>query len=48
MVIYQGLMGTETDSTYKITVPDILGLSKESISNQLLDLALKTIATRVE
>lgn len=48
MVIYEGLMGTEEDSTYKITIPDIPGISKESISDQLLDLAVKTIASRVE
>lgn len=48
MVIYEGLMGTEEDSTYKITIPDIPGISKESISDQLLDLAVRTIATRVE
>lgn len=48
MVIYEGLMGTEEDSTYKIHIPDIPGISKESISDQLLDLATRTIATRVE
>lgn len=48
MVIYEGLMGTEEDSTYKITIPNIPGISKESLSNQLLDLAIRTITTRVE
>ena len=44
-VIYEGLMGTETDTTYKITIPDLPGVSyKESISDLLLDLARETIA----
>ena len=48
-VIYEGLMGTETDTTYKITIPDLPGVSyKESISDLLLDLARETIAKRIE
>lgn len=45
-VIYEGLMGTEEDTQYEIKIPEIPGLNKESISNRLLDLALKCITDR--
>lgn len=45
-VIYEGLMGTETDSTYKIEIPEIPGINKESISDKLLDIAMKCITDR--
>lgn len=45
-VIYEGLMGTEEDSPYTITIPDTLGISRESISNRLLDIAMECITKR--
>lgn len=45
-VIYEGLMGTEEDSTYKIVIPEIPGINKESISDQLLDIAMKCITEK--
>jgi len=44
-VIYEGLMGTEEDSPYKIKLPD--SCVKEQITNKLLDMALKQIQNRV-
>ncbi len=45
-VIYEGIMGTEQDSTYKIEIPEIPGINKESISNSLLDIAMKCITDK--
>ena len=45
-VIYEGLMGTE-ESPYKITIPDIKGINKESIQDKLLDIAMKCVVDRV-
>lgn len=45
-VIYEGLMGTEEDSTYKIKYPEIPGINKENISDKLLDIAMKAIIDR--
>ena len=45
-VIYEGLMGTEK-SPYKITIPDIKGINKESIQDKLLDIAMKCVVDRV-
>ena len=45
-VIYEGLMGTE-DSPYKITIPNIKGINKESIQDKLLDIAMKCVVDRV-
>ena len=45
-VIYEGLMGTE-ESSYKITIPEIEGISKESIQDKLLDIAMKCVVDRV-
>ena len=45
-VIYEGLMGTETDSPYKINIPEMPGINKETISNSLLDIAMKCITNR--
>lgn len=45
-VIYEGLMGTEEDSPYKIKIPEIPGINKESISDKLLDIAMKCITDR--
>lgn len=45
-VIYEGLMGTEEDSTYRIHIPDVPGINKESISDKLLDIAMKCITDR--
>lgn len=45
-VIYEGLMGTEEDSNYKITIPNIEGLNKENMYNKLLDIARECIVNR--
>lgn len=45
-VIYEGLMGTEQDTNYKIEIPDIPGLNKESIADKLLDIAREAIINR--
>ena len=45
-VIYEGLMGTEEDSTYKIEIPEVPGINKEVISDKLLDIAMKCITDR--
>ena len=45
-VIYEGLMGTE-ESPYKIIIPDIKGINKESIQDKLLDIAMKCVVDRV-
>lgn len=45
-VIYEGLMGTETDSPYKIVIPEVPGINKEVISDKLLDIAKKCITDR--
>lgn len=45
-VIYEGLMGTESDSTYKIKIPEIPGINRETISDKLLDIAMKCITDR--
>ena len=45
-VIYEGLMGTE-NSPYKIIIPEINGINKESIQDKLLDIAMKCVVDRV-
>lgn len=45
-VIYEGVMGTEEDSPYKIQIPNIPEVDKESITNRLLDIALGVICDR--
>ena len=45
-VIYEGLMGTETDSPYKIVIPEVPGINREVISDKLLDIAKKCITDR--
>lgn len=44
-VIYEGIMGTEEDSPYKILIPDT-ELHKESIQDNLLEIAKKCITDR--
>ena len=39
-------MGTETDSPYKIVIPEIPGINREVISDKLLDIAKKCITDR--
>lgn len=45
-VIYEGLMGTEVDTTYKIEIPNIPSINKETITDRLLDIAMKSITDR--
>jgi hypothetical protein len=39
-------MGTEKDSNYTITIPDIPGIDRQNISNKLLDIAREAIINR--
>lgn len=45
-VIYEGTMGTEKDSSYKINIPKIPGTTVESIQDKLLEIAMKCIVDR--
>lgn len=45
-VIYEGTMGTEKDSTYKIKIPEIPGTTVESIQDKLLEIAKECIVCR--
>lgn len=46
-VIYEGLMGTEKDSSYQIKIPDLPGIiDKKSITDSLLDIAFKAVTAR--
>ena len=45
-VIYEGTMGTEQDSTYKINIPEIPGTTVESIQDKLLEIAKECIVCR--
>lgn len=45
-VIYEGTMGTEEDSTYKINIPKIPGTTVESIQDKLLEIAKECIVNR--
>lgn len=45
-VIYEGIMGTEEDSSYTITIPEIPGVNKQSITDSLLDIAIKCITEK--
>lgn len=45
-VIYEGIMGTECDSPYRINIPSIPGTSVESIQDKLLDIAKNCITNR--
>ena len=46
-VIYEGLMGTDKDSFYRIEIPEIPTINKEVISNNLLDIAKRCITDRI-
>ena len=45
-VIYEGITGTE-DSPYKIIIPKVSSIDKESIQDKLLDIAMKCVVDRV-
>ena len=45
-VIYEGTMGTEKDSPYKINIPKIPGTTVESIQDKLLEIAKECIVCR--
>ena len=45
-VIYEGTMGTEEDSTYRINIPQIPGITVESIQDKLLEIAKECIVCR--
>lgn len=45
-VIYEGTMGTEQDSTYKIKIPKIPGTTPKSLQDKLLEIAKECIVCR--
>lgn len=45
-VIYEGIMGTEKDSPYKINIPKMPEIKRESIQDQLLEIAKDCIVNR--
>ena len=45
-VIYEGTMGTEEDSTYRINIPEIPGITVGSIQDKLLEIAKECIVCR--
>jgi hypothetical protein len=45
-VIYEGTMGTEQDSTYRINIPNIPGTTPESLQDTLLEIAKDCIVCR--
>ena len=45
-VIYEGTMGTEEDSIYRINIPQLPGTSRESIQDKLLEIAKECIVCR--
>ena len=45
-VIYEGTMGTEEDSTYRINIPKLPGTTVESIQDKLLEIAKECIVCR--
>lgn len=47
-IIYEGLMGTEEDSDYKLIIPELPALDRVKITNNLLELAKEAITKRVQ
>ena len=45
-VIYEGIMGTEADSPYRIIIPELPKVQKKSIQNTLLDIAKDCIVNK--
>ena len=46
MVIYEGIMGTENNATYKLEIPDVPGITKDRITDNLLEIAKNVIVER--
>lgn len=46
-VIYEGIMSPESSSPYSIVIPNLPGINKESITDSLLDIALKCVTDKV-
>lgn len=46
-IIYEGILGTEQDSPYRINVPDVPTINKDNIYKGLLDIAKRAIMNRV-
>jgi hypothetical protein len=46
MVIYEGIMGTESSSTYRLEIPEVPGLTKDRITDSLLEIAKNCIIDR--
>lgn len=46
MVIYEGIMGTESSTTYRLEIPEIPGITKDRITDNLLEIAKNVIIDR--
>lgn len=46
-VIYEGILGTEKDSSYKINIPELPTLERKIIYDNLMDIAMKSITERI-
>lgn len=46
-VIYEGLLGTEKSSPYRINIPNSHLINKESMQDRLLEIAKENIINRV-
>ena len=46
MVIYEGIMGTESSTTYKFEIPEVPGITKDRITDNLLEIAKNCIIDR--
>lgn len=46
-VIYEGIMGTEKDSNYKIHIPELPVMERKVIYDNLMDIAMKSITERI-
>jgi hypothetical protein len=46
MVIYEGIMGTENEAAYKLEIPEVPGITKDRITDNLLEIAKTCIIDR--
>ena len=46
MVIYEGIMGTENNAAYKFKIPKVPGITKDRITDNLLEIAKNVIVDR--
>ena len=46
MVIYEGIMGTENEAAYKLEIPEVPGITRDRITDNLLEIAKSVIVDR--